>query len=309
MPMIFESTDLDAASDMMRRMYGTLRITAGGDRHRVRIARDVVGDTELHQVGFSMRFEARSSPLGTLVAGRVVAGRLTYRDRRRTDDYDTGDVYLMGQPQEEYDATVDGAGAEFARISPGLVNQIAESDTARPIRFLGYRPINAAAARLWWRTYAFARDNVLTTAGEPLLADSVSQLLAATALSTFPSTVLHDPTIEDRHDAHPAMLRRAIAFIESHPDAEIGLADIAAEARVTIRAVQHGFRRHLDTTPLAYLRRIRLAQAHRELAVSAPDATTVAAVAARWGFLSRSRFTARYRDTYGCTPSHTLYRS
>ncbi|WP_033338341.1 helix-turn-helix transcriptional regulator [Catenuloplanes japonicus] len=308
MPTIFESTDLDAASDMMRRTYGTVRIAAAGDRHGVRIDRDVVGATELHLIAFAMRFDASAPPLRTLVVGRVAAGTVTYRDRRRCDHYGTGDVYLMGQPREGYDTRVDRAGVEFARISPALINLIAESESATPVRFTGYRPIDAAAARLWARTYAFARENAVTAATEPLLADSVSQLLAATALSIFPSTVLRDPTIEDRHDAHPAMLRRAIAFIESYADREIGLADIAAEARVTIRAVQLGFQRHLATTPLAYLRRIRLAQAHRELALAAPGATTVAAVAARWGFLSHSRFTARYRDTYGCTPSQTLHR-
>jgi AraC-like DNA-binding protein len=308
MPTIFESADPDAVSEMMRRTYGTIRMSARGDRYRVRMARDVVGATELHRIRFSMRVDAVAPPLATLVVGRVVAGSITYRDRRRSDLYRTGDVYLMGQPQEQYETTVDAAGADFVRIAPGMVNQIAESATARPIRFLGYRPITGAAARFWARTYAFARDNAVTAGGEPLLADSLSRLLAATALSTFPSTVLHDPTIEDRHDAHPVMVRRAVAFIESRAAGEVGLADIAAEARVTIRAVQLGFRRHLDTTPLAYLRRIRLAQAHRELAVSEPDATTVAAVAARWGFVSRSRFTARYRNTYGCTPSHTLYR-
>jgi AraC-like DNA-binding protein len=305
--MIFESTDLDVAREMLRRVYGTTRIIADGKRHRVRMASDVVGATELHRVSFSMRVEAVSPPLRTLVVGQIVAGRITYRDRRRCDDYGTGDVYLLGQPQEEYDTVVDAAGADFARLPVGLINQIAASSTARPVRFTGYRPISAAAARFWSGTYSFARANTAIAATEPLLADSIGRLLAATALSTFPSTVLHDPTIEDRHDAHPATVRRAVAFIESRADREIGLADIAAEARVTIRAVQLGFRRHLDTTPLAYLRRVRLAQAHRELAASAPETTTVAAVAARWGF-SPSRFTARYRATYGCTPTQTLRR-
>ncbi|MFI5841235.1 helix-turn-helix transcriptional regulator [Catenuloplanes sp. NPDC051500] len=308
MPTIFDSDDLDVVCEMMRRTYGTLRMSAREGPHRVRMARDVIGTAELHRIRFSMRCDAVSPPLDTLVVGRVVSGAMRYRDRQRSDDYGTGDIYLMGQPQEQYETTVDAAGADFAQIAPGMVNQIAESATALPIRFLGYRPMNAAAARLWTVTYGFAQANAVTAGTEPLLADSISRLLAAAALSTFPSTMLHDPTIEDRHDAHPAMLRRAVAFIESQADGEIGLADIAAEARVTIRTVRLAFRRHLDTTPLAYLRRIRLARAHRELTASEPDATTVAAVAARWGFLSRSGFTSRYRATYGCTPSHTLHR-
>jgi transcriptional regulator GlxA family with amidase domain len=84
------------------------------------------------------------------------------------------------------------------------------------------------------------------------------------------------------------------------------VAEIARAASVTPRAVQLAFRRHLDTTPTAYLRRVRLEQAHRQLRDATPgDGITVAEVAARWGF-TPSRFTERYRAAYGVLPSHTL---
>ena len=78
-------------------------------------------------------------------------------------------------------------------------------------------------------------------------------------------------------------------------------------AHVTVRAVQLAFRRHLDTTPMAYLRRVRLERSYRQLQAAHPDdGTTVTAVAARWGFASPSQFAGRYRRTYGQPPSHTL---
>ena len=103
----------------------------------------------------------------------------------------------------------------------------------------------------------------------------------------------------------PATLRWAIAFIEARAGDDIGLTDIAGAACVTARAVQIAFRRHLDTTPMAYLRRVRLDQAHEELRAAAPGAT-VTIIAARWGFASPSRFTVDYRAAYGELPSHTL---
>jgi AraC-like DNA-binding protein len=66
------------------------------------------------------------------------------------------------------------------------------------------------------------------------------------------------------------------------------------------------FRRELDTTPMAYLRTVRLARAHRELLDLGPGQETVTAVAYRWRFSSTSRFSAYYRDAYGVTPKHTL---
>jgi transcriptional regulator GlxA family with amidase domain len=83
-------------------------------------------------------------------------------------------------------------------------------------------------------------------------------------------------------------------------------AEIAAAAGVTIRAVQLAFRRHLDTTPLGYLRRVRLDYAHRQLAAADPQHESVTAVAYRWGFANSSRFAAYYRQAYGVLPSHTL---
>jgi anti-anti-sigma factor len=99
---------------------------------------------------------------------------------------------------------------------------------------------------------------------------------------------------------------RAIAFIEERARDDISVADIAAAAFVTVRAVQLAFRQHLDTTPLTYLRQVRLERAHDELLSADPDRTTVTAVAAGWHFTNASRFAAYYRAAYGVPPALTL---
>jgi len=142
----------------------------------------------------------------------------------------------------------------------------------------------------------------------PLAAGAAARLLAATALSVFPNNALLDPTAVDRNDARPATLRRAISFIDDNAHRDITLADIAAAAHVTIRALQLAFRRHLDCTPTAYLRRVRLERAHSQLSTAAPGRESVTAVAFRWGFASSSRFAAYYREAYGVPPGATLRR-
>ncbi|GAA1169090.1 hypothetical protein GCM10009584_07550 [Ornithinimicrobium humiphilum] len=138
--------------------------------------------------------------------------------------------------------------------------------------------------------------------GTPLLDAAASRLLAATALATFPSTYRPPDLRRDSADAHPRALRRALAHIDGHLDRDLSLADAAA---VSVRTLQLAFQRHLGTTPSAYLRRARLEQAHRDLLRSSPEETTVAA-AARWGFLSSSRFAAHYQQVYAQPPSRTL---
>jgi AraC-like DNA-binding protein len=101
-------------------------------------------------------------------------------------------------------------------------------------------------------------------------------------------------------------LRRAIEFIEANADKNIDLGDIAETVCLTPRAVQYMFRRHLDTTPLQYLRRIRLNRVHHELLTANRRHDTVSAIAARWGFMHAGRFASFYRQTYGRSPHITL---
>jgi transcriptional regulator GlxA family with amidase domain len=110
--------------------------------------------------------------------------------------------------------------------------------------------------------------------------------------------------------ADPDTLGRATAFIEAHPELHIVLADIARAAHVTPRAVQLTFRRRLDTTPIAYLRQVRLRHARQELEDFGPDdGVTVTRIAIDWGFLNSARFATYYRTAYGENPSVTLARS
>src|SRR5258708_6633263 len=126
------------------------------------------------------------------------------------------------------------------------------------------------------------------------------------ALLASRASALHDLAAQDRFDSSPATLRRAVAFIDEHAGRPLTVADIAAASFVTVRAVQLAFRRHLDLTPMQYLRRVRLHRAHQDLLAADPARESVTAVAYRWKFASASRFTAYYRRIYSVLPSHTL---
>lgn len=101
-------------------------------------------------------------------------------------------------------------------------------------------------------------------------------------------------------------LRRAIGYIHENSHRNIGVADIAAAVGVSVRALQYMFRRQLDTTPLKYLRRVRLERAHEDLQKADPSVTTVQDVATRWWFTHAGRFSVAYRQVYGASPSDTL---
>jgi AraC-like DNA-binding protein len=243
----------------------------------------VTSSVRLDCFTFTMSLDASVSQLGILVFGELKSGRLRFESDRSDRRFGPGSVYFAVQPGYPYAATMEQTVLEQAVLDAAVLSQVAGTAPGRrpqPIRFTGYQPATSRDAQAWKDTYAYARDTVLArpdAALHPLLAAATARLLAATALAVFPSNALTDPTIEDRHDAHPATLRRAIAFIDENAHTDISVADIAAAACVTIRAVQLAFRRHLDTTPLAYLRRVRLGHAHDELKQASPgDGVTVA---------------------------------
>ncbi|MGC4780329.1 helix-turn-helix domain-containing protein [Micromonospora zamorensis] len=73
-----------------------------------------------------------------------------------------------------------------------------------------------------------------------------------------------------------------MAYAEAHADRGVTVTDLAAEARLSVRALQNAFRWHRDMTPSQYVRQVRLERAHRDPQVADPSTgATVAAIAAR----------------------------
>lgn len=104
--------------------------------------------------------------------------------------------------------------------------------------------------------------------------------------------------------ALPRKVKRAVAFMREHVARPLTLADIAAAAGSSPRALQQAFQSFLGTSPMAYLRDLRLEGAHRDLCNPA-HREPVAAIAAAWGFVHLSLFAAHYRQRFGRLPSET----
>ena len=109
--------------------------------------------------------------------------------------------------------------------------------------------------------------------------------------------------------AHPAAVRVAIDLMEGEPERPLTPSVLAAQAHVSVRTLQDGFRRHLGTSPMAYLRQVRLRRAHEDLRAADPSVTTVASIARHWGFTHLGRFAASYQAAYGHLPVITLRAS
>lgn len=113
-----------------------------------------------------------------------------------------------------------------------------------------------------------------------------------------------DATLHVRH-ALPASISHALTWLKSRLDEPIQLETLAAVAGVRPRTLEAHFKLYLGTTPLGWVRRMRLARARQQL-LSAEANASVTTIAAANGFNQLGRFSAQYRDQFGELPSDTL---
>lgn len=111
-----------------------------------------------------------------------------------------------------------------------------------------------------------------------------------------------------RYDvAHLYVVRRAREVALDRIDEPLQVRDLCEATGACRRSLQNSFQAVLDTTPLQYLRALRLDGARRSLLAGTPG-LTVTQVAEEWGFWHLSRFGQDYRRTFGELPSETLRR-
>jgi AraC-like DNA-binding protein len=201
-----------------------------------------------------------------------------------------------------------------ARISRSRLEKhlrsLLDRPVALPVRFALGMDMTAPLARSWRRAVSLLVDEVDdggTILDQPLAARELERVLMTQLLIAQPNNYSALLSAQPRRPA-PRLVRRAAELIEAHAAEPLTVEDIAEATGVSVRALQEGFRRFLETTPMNYLRDVRLRHAHDELTAADPARTTVTEIAIRWGFLHPSRFSAQYRQRYGESPSATLRR-
>jgi AraC-like DNA-binding protein len=116
------------------------------------------------------------------------------------------------------------------------------------------------------------------------------------------SEALHAPPVA----APSGPVRAAQELIDAEPLRIDTVGQLAAAVHVSVRALEEGFRKHLETPPMAYLREVRLARVRDDLVAGDPQERTVASIARSWGFPHLGRFAQIYRERYGELPAETL---
>jgi AraC-like DNA-binding protein len=301
-----ETDDVDEAERLMNRVYdkGTVHESATPFSFQQR----VLGTEQVNIARFRIisRTELSVDLDGVLGVGTCHGG--DYRATSNGQTLDTTRPFVLSPGLAEswssvLDLTVVNFDLDTLRTFAG-----AESPRDR-LRWVMTGPVTPEAGG-HWRHVAGDAIGVFST---PSLVDNAlvhratTDLLLASAINTFGMEV--DLVASPAGDAAlPSAVQRAVRYIEDSAHDPIGVSEIAEVGRLSVRGLQVAFKRTLGTTPLEYVRLVRLREARAELLAADPATTRLTAVAQRWGFTNLGRFSASYRDAYGESPRDTLQR-
>jgi AraC-like DNA-binding protein len=313
---LLDTGDLGEAEEILSAAFGRLRI---GSRPRegparTRMRRTVVGSLSVDDLDFSYDMSLEMGPPEKITLCRIHSGAIAAQlPQQQPQSFRAGDVAAFGVVSGlpvtggVYRARYDALSIEWS-----LLSEVAAGPpvcSVEPVRLTGSAPVSAGAGQYLADAIEYVIRGVATNpaaAQSPLVVGAVRRYVAASMLATFPNSALLEPTIEDRHDSTPVLLRRAMTFIDDNAHTDISVSEIAAAIYVTPRALQYMFRRHRDCTPMEYVRRVRLHHAHLDLVAGSRASITVAGIARRWGFGHIGRFALAYRQAYGQSPRVTL---
>ncbi|MEU6269124.1 helix-turn-helix transcriptional regulator [Saccharopolyspora shandongensis] len=234
------------------------------------------GVSDLHLVLYvagdvAMRTRAGGKPLrrrwvpGDLEL--VVPGRAAVRDYRTKSAMRTIQVHVPSATVERAAAQLGGSGPDFEVLSAAL-------DTGDPVVEQIIRALPAAGG---------AND---------LYAESAAAFLATHLLTRG----RHEPLPGPEH----AAVRAGIAVMRDRLAEPLTLADIAAEAHLSVYHFIRVFRAATGETPHRFLTRLRIERAQRLLSDSA---LTVGQIAERCGFASPGALSAAFLSHVGVRPS------
>jgi AraC-like DNA-binding protein len=179
-----------------------------------------------------------------------------------------------------------------------------------PLIFDPAMDLTTPKGRGWSRMLRLANREARRVQGlldHPLAAKSTEAALVDGLLLAQPHNY-SDALLNDTRVAPPRAVREAVELLETYPDRAWSAPVLANHVHVSVRALQEGFRRSLDNTPMRYLREVRLRKVREDLLAATSDVTTVGAIVYRWGILNQGRFAGSYRTKFGETPSDTLRR-
>ncbi|MEV6629335.1 AraC family transcriptional regulator [Actinoplanes sp. NPDC051470] len=301
---------------MLNRYYYPISVGAPEGHGSFKVAAEVIqlGPVTIGHLSFGAPVTLIASELDAYHVTMPTAGSMQSRHAGREvlAHASTGAVFGPGNPVYTLHS------ADSAEIDVKIERIALEAELAvllghpieGPLNLPSEIDLGDGAGQSWCQLVRFMHDECghpdsLVTL--PPIAGRMRRLILSGLLYALPHRYYDELTAPPR-PSPPRAVRRAQDAIEAEPERAFTVADLAVLARVSVRSLQDGFRKHTGRSPMSYLQQVRLQRAFDDLRHADPAKDTVAAVAHRWGFAHLGRFASAYRASYGESPSATLRR-
>ncbi len=151
----------------------------------------------------------------------------------------------------------------------------------------------------------FVLGRSLQGSGMRAMPERLTHDLLMTALLEVLKTEQPAPAQTQSYHHRKMVVDAARAWINDNPDTPLTVTDLCQVTNVSRRTLQYAFESILSISPIQYLRISRLNGVRRAL-LNASNNTSIANIAANWGFWHMSQFAKDYRLLFGERPSKTL---
>ena len=315
---VFRSADLDETRLAIAQTFAEHRLDFVGPSKRLDAALAAwdLGDVAIGYVRHGADVIVRPGRLGSYYGLNVaVKGSATLRSGRSEAELRQASAVVMS-PTDEIVMRRSADCEEVAlRVDRCAVerelSRMLRRDVDAPLVFVPAMDLAKPAGRTWAATLGYVLDEIRQNTGSlghPLVRSRVEQLIIDQLLLTQPNNYSGELETGYR-PARPPAVRRALEIIDARAAEPLTVPMLAELVGVSVRGLRQGFRDYLGTTPLEYLREVRLARARDDLLATEPeDGTSVTEIAYRWGFGHLARFAGYYKQRYGELPSETLRR-
>lgn len=222
-----------------------------------------------------------------------------------------GQIALSDQAEVEFCTAAD-ADYAFAVVDAAMIEDALERTGARMAPHLSRKVTIAQlpgdSGLTPHQLFAIAHGS-LGEAPDSLHADTARRLLADQFTMELVEVLSKAAPAEERNAAlRKRVVDRARDLMLSHLEEPLSILDVCKHVGASRRKLNYCFQEVLGTTPLAYMRAIRLNGVRRDMLACADKGEGVYDIAARWGFWHFGQFSTDYKHHFGELPSHTLQR-
>lgn len=179
-----------------------------------------------------------------------------------------------------------------------------------PLEFAPAVPLTTSSAGeitnlLRFMTSSLAERNGISSSD--IARSHMASLLMSGLLTCLDHNYREELANGGRRSAKPAYVSRAQEFLKQNVSQPIGPEDVAMAVRVSTRALFVGFKTYLNTTPMRYLKDLRLDLVRETLLRLDPQGASITSVAMDYGFHHLGHFCAAYKERFGEQPRETVH--